>query len=130
MHKNGHYLRFMHQMLVLECDCEQNSWLLLTISDLSEETATERCPERYVMDIQTKQIAYFRRRSEEKKYLFTRREHEILGFLVQGLDSETIADKLFISVNTVNNHRQRILSKTNTANTTQVLLFAKRIGIV
>jgi DNA-binding CsgD family transcriptional regulator len=62
--------------------------------------------------------------------LLTKRETEILGLIAQGLDSRDISKRLFISVNTVNNHRQNILSKTRSENTTQALLYAKRIGII
>jgi DNA-binding CsgD family transcriptional regulator len=62
--------------------------------------------------------------------LLTKREAEILGLIAQGLDSRDISERLFISVNTVNNHRQNILSKTRSENTTQALLYAKRIGII
>jgi DNA-binding CsgD family transcriptional regulator len=62
--------------------------------------------------------------------LLTGREKEILGLIAQGLDSRDISERLFISVNTVNNHRQNILRKTRSENTTQALLYAKRIGII
>lgn len=62
--------------------------------------------------------------------LLTDRETEVLKLFSQGLDSHDIAERLFISVNTVNNHRQKILSKTRTENTTQALLYAKKVGII
>lgn len=128
--KSGMYLRFMHQLLVFECDSEQKSWLLLILTDVIEENATEKRPRRYMMDIRTKQISLFNDSIVKRKHLFTKREREILYLLAQGLESDAIADKLFISINTVNNHRQNILSKTGAANTTQVLIFAKRIAMI
>jgi DNA-binding NarL/FixJ family response regulator len=62
--------------------------------------------------------------------LLTDRETEVLKLISQGLDSHDIAERLFISVNTVNNHRQKILSKTRTKNATQALLYAKKVGII
>jgi DNA-binding CsgD family transcriptional regulator len=62
--------------------------------------------------------------------LLTKRETEVLGLIARGLDSQNISERLFISVNTVNNHRQNILRKTGTENTPQTLLYAKRLGII
>ena len=59
-----------------------------------------------------------------------KRETEILSLIACGYDSKNISDKLFISINTVNNHRQNILRKTKTENTTQALLYCKRLGII
>jgi len=44
--------------------------------------------------------------------VLSKRETEVLGLISQGLNSKSIAERLFISVNTVNNHRQNILAKT------------------
>jgi DNA-binding CsgD family transcriptional regulator len=62
--------------------------------------------------------------------ILSSREKEILSLISQGLDIRQISDRLFISVNKVNNHRQKIISKTKTLNTMQALLYAKRIGII
>jgi len=41
----------------------------------------------------------------------TKREIEIIGLLVQGLNSQNIADKLYISKHTVEKHRKNINRK-------------------
>lgn len=43
--------------------------------------------------------------------LFTKREREILKYIVEGKNSNEIANELFISLHTVNTHRKNILSK-------------------
>ena len=48
----------------------------------------------------------------------------------EGYDSKRIAEKLFISENTVNNHRRKILLKTQTADTGKALLYARAIGLI
>lgn len=45
--------------------------------------------------------------------LFTKREKEILKHIAVGDCSKTIADKLYISLHTVNTHRKNILHKAN-----------------
>lgn len=46
-------------------------------------------------------------------YHLTNREFEILKLIASGLNSKQIADKLFLSVHTVNTHRRNILNKTD-----------------
>ena len=58
------------------------------------------------------------------------REAEIPGFIAKGPDSLDISERLFISANTVNIHRHNIPGKTSSENTTQVLFYSRRIGIV
>lgn len=55
----------------------------------------------------------------------TGRENEILRLIGEGFTSKQIADRLFISVNTVRNHRASLLRKTNTHNTVQILKMAQ-----
>jgi DNA-binding NarL/FixJ family response regulator len=48
----------------------------------------------------------------QESYLnLTRRESEILAYIARGFSSKQIANKLFISKNTVDTHRRNIISK-------------------
>jgi DNA-binding NarL/FixJ family response regulator len=51
----------------------------------------------------------------------TKREMEILQLIGAGLTNQEIADKLFISMRTVTNHRASMYQKTNTNNTAGLL---------
>jgi DNA-binding CsgD family transcriptional regulator len=64
-----------------------------------------------------------------EKPSLTKREKEILGLIASGLLSKEIADKLFISVNTVNTHRQRILEKLDAGNSMEAIKYASSLGI-
>ncbi|MBS1776393.1 MAG: helix-turn-helix transcriptional regulator [Bacteroidetes bacterium] len=66
----------------------------------------------------------------EKDSLLSPREIEILKWICDGLSSKQIADHLFISLNTVNNHRKRILEKTNARNMAESIQYAVRNGIL
>lgn len=46
-------------------------------------------------------------------FSFTAREFEIIMLIKSGLNSEQIAEKLFLSVHTVNTHRRNILAKSD-----------------
>lgn len=128
----GIYVRFIQQMVVLELDKTGSIWLLLKIVDLVSENAGNEPSQRKLVNMKTGKFYLFNDDNTDhpSTKLLTNREAEILGLISQGMDSRQISERLFISVNTVNNHRQNILSKTKTGNTTQALLYAKRIGII
>ena len=85
---------------------------------------------RSTVNMKTGKVVPFTEEIEEKQSQLTKREIEILGLLARGMVSKEIAEELFISVNTVNNHRQRIIEKMDVANTSEALNYAMRIGII
>lgn len=62
--------------------------------------------------------------------LITRREKEVLQLIAEGLTNAEIAEKLFISVPTVNTHRKSILEKFEVKNTATLIGKAIKMGIV
>lgn len=66
----------------------------------------------------------------DEDQLLTKQEKNILKYMAEGLSSKMLADKLCISENTVSNHRQNIIRKTNTKNVAQLIAFAIRNGII
>jgi PAS domain S-box-containing protein len=60
----------------------------------------------------------------------TPREVEVLQALAEGLDSQAVADRLFISLRTERNHVANILAKLGVHSQLQALVFALRHGVV
>lgn len=60
----------------------------------------------------------------------TRREQEVLKLICEGLSNSEIADKLFLSVRTVEGHKSNILSKTGVKNTVGLMMFALKNKLV
>lgn len=60
----------------------------------------------------------------------TQRELEVLKLIALGLTSQDIANKLFISKNTVETHRKNMLSKFNVNNTAALLKIAYKKNLV
>ncbi len=56
-----------------------------------------------------------------EKYKITKREKEVIGLICQGKTNKEIADKLFISVETVKDHNYKIFQKTGVKNRTQLV---------
>ncbi len=61
---------------------------------------------------------------------FSEREFEIIKLIAAGVGSEQIADKLSLSVNTVNTHRRNILNKTRKSNTHDLVMELQERGIL
>lgn len=62
--------------------------------------------------------------------LITRREKEVLLLVADGFTNAEIAEKLFISVPTVNTHRKSLLSKFNVNNTAGLIKLAAKYNLV
>jgi DNA-binding NarL/FixJ family response regulator len=60
----------------------------------------------------------------------TRREKEVLELIAEGLTNQHIADKIFVSVLTVNSHRTNLLAKFNVNNTASLIKVAAQNGLV
>ncbi|MGL4629618.1 MAG: response regulator transcription factor, partial [Leadbetterella sp.] len=58
------------------------------------------------------------------------REIEVLNYLAIGFSSKQIASELNISIKTVDNHRQNMLSKTNSKSTGELVSFAIKTGYI
>ena len=125
--KQGQYIRVIEQQTVLELDKNNNIWLALSILDISPDKDISipfRCR---LVNSKTGELFHFP--PEEELPKLSSREIEILGLVSKGLISKQIADKLFISVNTVNTHRQRIIEKLNVSNTAEAIQYASRLGL-
>ncbi|HWV29403.1 MAG TPA: response regulator transcription factor [Dyadobacter sp.] len=60
----------------------------------------------------------------------TRREKEVLILIAEGLTNPQIAEQLFISVTTVNSHRQNLLIKFEVSNTASLIKLAAGLGLI
>lgn len=60
----------------------------------------------------------------------TPREHEILGLIAAGLSNREIAERLFVSENTVKTHSSRLFEKLQARRRTQAVQLAKEAGLI
>jgi len=60
----------------------------------------------------------------------TPREQEVMRLLAEGLSSKTVAEKLFISPKTVENHRANIMSKLGLHSTIELVRYAAKLGLI
>jgi len=60
----------------------------------------------------------------------TRRELEILELIANGLSNREIAEKLFVSENTVKTHSSRLFDKLSARRRTQAVQLGKELGLI
>ncbi|KAB3868777.1 response regulator transcription factor, partial [Phocaeicola vulgatus] len=68
--------------------------------------------------------------SEEHRNILSEREKELLRCITKGLSSKEIAAALYISVNTVNRHRQNILEKLSVGNSIEACRAAELMKLL
>jgi DNA-binding CsgD family transcriptional regulator len=128
---DGKYYPIIEQVVILELDKKGKIWLLLAISDFLPSKGKMEKASRQLINIKTNTLYLFSNNSDyNEKQVLSTREMEVLGLVSKGFASKEIAEKLFISVNTVNNHRQHILEKINAANTAEAVAYARNLGLI
>ena len=60
----------------------------------------------------------------------SKREYEVLELIASGLSNQEIADRLFVSLNTVKTHSSRLFEKLEASRRTQAIEKAKSLGLL
>lgn len=96
-------------------------WLGLRMTGRKTETVTVIVhePARFEVD-----------EARREQLGITAREHEILTHIAAGLSTREIAEKLFVSENTVKTHSRRLFEKLNARRRTQAVQIAKEHGLI
>lgn len=125
--KDGRQVRVGQESIILKADeAGRIVYLLALVSDIShlkKEGRQHFCfqngPESrlYVIDNETDACVQLE--------MLSKRETEIARLLGQNMTSEQIADRLSISLHTVNTHRQHMIRKMGLSDTTDLLNFLK-----
>lgn len=75
-------------------------------------------------------LKLLRAKRENSSIQISQREKDVLKLICQGLSTAEIADKLFLSVSTIEKHRAELLVKTNSPNSTALAVFAIKNNLV
>lgn len=73
---------------------------------------------------------FFPDEDRRKELNITPRELEILGLIAQGLSNREIAERLFVSENTVKTHSSRVFDKLGARRRTQAVQLGKEFGLL
>lgn len=132
------------KILVLSVDCREETFMQLMSVGI-EGFLSKNAPEEKILEaVKTiyKGNVYYSRPEEvlerdiliaaqNRKYeSITDREYDIMLALCKGLSCQEIADKMFISPKTVDNHKQHIFAKLGIHNVVQLVTYAVRNKII
>ncbi len=129
--ESGKWIRLLVQDFILELDKGGNPWLNMKLCDLSPNQdmslpGTSIC--RNLVTGESINLCEVEKKEDVKE--ISSREKEVLGLIAEGMKSKEIADKLFISANTVNNHRRNVIKKMKVSNSSEAVTQAIKFGII
>jgi NarL family two-component system response regulator LiaR len=93
-------------------------------------TLTRKKPEVIVKEVPTAAGPFAVDQARVSKLGITPRELEILGLIAGGLSNREIAERLFVSENTVKTHSSRVFDKLGAKRRTQAVQFGKDAGLI
>jgi DNA-binding NarL/FixJ family response regulator len=109
-----------------DCDVSEFTKAIELVRAGKKHYCSELSEYLYQLHTRDKQIVI----ASAKKHLLTAKEEEIVRLIGEGLSAKEIANKLFISVHTSNTHRKNIYRKCNVRNTSELVMFALKNGII
>ena len=121
------YLNVISRQRVIQQDVNGKAWIILGEVNISPDQGTLDNVQKITVNLKTGKIIYPRNKFDYDTSL-SKREIEILKLVRKGYLSKEIADKLYISLNTVNNHRKNILRKLQVSNSIEAINEAFKSG--
>lgn len=120
----GTYLPVLHRMFYLSYDANRCARLALCLYN----AATSHSSQHLIVNSATGES--FAQETYSCDHILTKREKEVLQLVEKGMISKEIAQTLFISINTVNRHRQNILEKLQVGNFAEAFQTARKLGLL
>ena len=126
--KAGKYVLVKHRLLYIASSDDGSIWLALCLYNLIYDHPEFSIPQGAIMNKRTGKI--IEHNEERFNGLLSIREKEILQLIKYGKRSKEIADRLALSINTVNRHRQNIFQKLNVSNALEACKIAETMGLL
>jgi len=128
LNDSNEWVQVTMQDNILELDSDGNIWLVLKILDLAPIQDTSISAKSTLQNTKTGEVIFTMQKDD--KINISKREKEILSHIAKGHRSKEISEQLFISVNTVNNHRRNIINKLNVSNSAEAITLAQKLDII
>ncbi|WP_300804490.1 helix-turn-helix transcriptional regulator [uncultured Akkermansia sp.] len=128
LNKNNKVLQIIHNMRYLNCLSNGSVWC--GVCTYAPSTQIHEKSEGCIVNISTGETVRKEQYMECSSKLLSKRQTEILALLAKGFGSKQIADKLNISLHTVNRHRQDILSILRVTNTVAAVGIGLRMRLI
>lgn len=124
----GKQLLLEHRLLYISSSAEGSAWLALCLYHIIYEHPEFEVPRGVILNTRTGAIIDPEERSFAE--ILSTREKEILQLIKLGRRSKEIAEKLSLSIHTVNRHRQNIFQKLNVTNALEACRVADGMGVL
>lgn len=123
------YVRVTSRHQVFEQDCNGKAWLVIGYMDISPDQKKSESVDCTVLNLKSGEM-FSPSPSLVSPVNLTNREIEILRLIQKGMLSKEIADKLCISIHTVNIHRQNLLRKLGVQNSFEAIRLGQECGLL
>ena len=127
---SGDYTKFLKQNFLFYAEYPKPTVYSIQITtNISWCTLKNHCFHQYVGS----DLSLFRFPDEDLLMIttaYSKRELEILKLCAQGLSSKEIANKIFLSLHTVNTHRSNILKKSGKTQISELIYELKKQGVL
>ncbi|MGX5688321.1 response regulator transcription factor [Arcticibacter tournemirensis] len=124
----GKQLLLEHRLLYISSSAEGTAWLALCLYNIIYDHPEFGVPKGVILNTRTGAIIDPEERSFNE--MLSAREKEILQLIKLGRRSKEIAEKLSLSIHTVNRHRQNIFQKLNVTNALEACRVADGMGLL
>ena len=118
LNARGQYINVVSRNQVTQQDRNGKAWIVMGVMDIAPDQTPQDTVKYSVLDMKSGELVSIFNNDNQS---LTKREIEILQLIRQGLLSKEIADRLNISIYTVNNHRKNILTKLNANNAIEAI---------
>jgi DNA-binding CsgD family transcriptional regulator len=99
-------------------------WLGLTIT---KEKIVEK---RVEIEVPVPAVPFVFNQAKADELTLTPREIEVLGLMAEGLSNKEMAERLFVSENTIKTHCSRVFDKLGAGRRTQAVQIGKNFGLI
>ncbi len=130
LNASNQYVKVIEQHQALKLDLKKNPWLALSILDFSPNQNIQESIKAQILNFKTGEFVPLLQSTASNDLTLTKREIEILNYVKEGKLSKEISDKLYISVHTVNTHRQKIIEKLSVKNSMEAIKIASKLGLI
>ena len=103
-------------------------WLGLTLTGRPERIVVQEVEVR--VPVPAEPVVFSADPARREAMGVTKRELEILGLMADGLSNKEIADRIFVSENTVKTHSSRLFDKLGARRRTQAIQVGKASGLI
>lgn len=130
-HKDGSYKKTLLKHTIGKCN--EDIWPLLVIGvryDITEHLKGEDYWIYREKNVDGQVVSKLYAENRNEKQLLTPREKEILKLIASGLSSKEVARQLYISTETVKQHRKNMIQRTHAKDTSSLIHICKLCEII